>query len=141
MTENPLAGFLKELDEEALTEQARVEGLLESYRDNQDAANRFSKEAAALGAQIKQFLQLNPDVELYDEKANLSARLQTRRLPGHFFDFIAIRDGNTALLNRLIACGALTVNWEAAKAQGLDGELRRYEIPVGETTALQVVRK
>jgi hypothetical protein len=135
-----LEDLIQQVDAEELSEQARIEALLEPYRDSQDAANLYGKMAGEYGVQIKQYLQLNPEVELADSEHGLTARLQTRKLPGKKFDFIAIRDGNTSLLNRLIACGALTVNFDAAKAQGLEGELKRYEVPSGETTALIVTR-
>ncbi len=76
-SDNPLAGFLAELDAEGLKDQARIEDLLEPYRDNQDAATRFGNEAKKSGAKIKEWLALNPGLDLYDDKG-FHAYLQTR---------------------------------------------------------------
>ena len=106
-----------------------------------DAANAYEKVAKPLNERIKRYHQLNPDVELIDSEHGLIAMFVNRKLPGHKYDFVAIRDGNAGLLARLVAVGALRVDHDAAEAADLGGEVRRYEVPSGESVALIVVRK
>lgn len=138
---DPLAEYKAQDAAEALSDQARVEALLEPYRDSQDASNLYGKMAGEYGAQIKQWLALNPDIELMDQEHGLSAKLKTRKLPGHHYDLVAIIENNPALFARLVSTRALLVNHDAAVAMGLGGELKRYEEPAGETSTLEVKRK
>ena len=139
-SDNPLAGFLDDLDAEETAEQARIEALLEPYRDSRDASNLYGKMAGEYGEQIKSWMQLNPDVEVADPEHGLTARLQTRRLPGHFYDLVAIIENNPALFARLVSTRALRIDHAAALAADLGGEIKPYAIPSGETTALIVER-
>lgn len=138
---NPLADYLAQDAAEALSDQAHIEALLEPYRDSQDASNLYGKMAGEYGAQIKQWLQLNPDIELVDQEHGLSAKLKTRKLPGHKYDLVAIIENNPALFARLVSTRALLINHDVAVAVGLGGELKKYAEPSGETTALEVKRK
>ena len=136
-----LADLIKEVEAEGLVDQAGVEALLEPYRNNQDAANIYGKEAGKLGKIIKEWLALNPGLELADGEHGLVARLQTKKLPGHKYDLVAIRDNNPALFARLVATASLRIDHDAAVAADLGGEIKRYEIPIGETSALLVTRQ
>lgn len=138
---NELADFMASIAAEEDADQARIELLLEPYRNNQDAQNLYGKEAKALGARIKEWLALHPEVEeITDGEHGLTARLQTRRLPGHAYDLVAIIENNPALFARLVSTRALRIDHDLAIAAGLGGEVGRYEVPVGETAALIVSR-
>lgn len=138
MTLNDIA---KEIDAAEDADQQRIEALLEPYRANQDAALLYGKEAGALGKRIKEWLALHPDAELVDGEHGLTARLQTKKLPGHKYDLVAIIENNPALFARLVSTRALRIDHDAAIAADLGGEVKKYEIPAGETSALIVVRK
>ncbi len=136
---NELSGFMAELNAEETKDQARIEDLLEPYRDNQDAATRFGNEAKKSGKQIKEWLALNPGLDLYDDKG-FHAYLQTKRIAGHNYDLVAIIENNPALFARLVSTRSLTIDHDKAEASDLGGEIKKYEIPTGETSALQVKR-
>jgi hypothetical protein len=135
-----LTDLIAEVEAEGMVDQAGVEALLLPYRDNQDAAALYGKEAGRLGKIIKEWLVLNPGLDLADGEHGLVARLQTRKLPGHKYDLVAIIENNPALFARLISTRALRVDHDAAVAADLGGEVKKYEIPAGETSALLVVR-
>ena len=135
---NPLAGFLADLDTEEKQEEASIEKLLRPYHDNADASTAYGKTAAKDGKRIKEWLALNPGIDLYDD-TGLRAYLQTKRVAGHKFDLVAIIENNPALFDRLVSTRSLLVDYDKAVASDLGGELKRYEIPMGETSALQVV--
>lgn len=123
-------------------DQARIEALVEPYWSNQKAQNLYGKEAGALGKKIKEWFALHPDVdELVDGEHGLTARIQTRRLPGHKYDLVAIIENNPALFARLVSVRALSVDHDLAVAAGLSGEIKKYEIPAGESAALIVTRQ
>lgn len=138
MTLNDIAA---QIDAEELSRQAEVEALLEPYRDSQDASNLYGKMAADYGIQIKEYLQLNPDVELVDSEHGLTATLGTMKLPGYKYDLVAIIENNPTLWQRLVSTRSLSINHDVAKAQGLEGELKRYALPAGQTSRLIVRRK
>lgn len=141
MTADPLADYLAQDAAEALSDQARAEALLLPYRDNADAVHAYEKVVKPLRAQIMEYHQLNPDTELVDQEHGLVAKFVSRKLPGHKFDLVAIIENNPALFARLISVRALRVDYDAAIAADLGGEIKKYEVPAGETTALIVVRQ
>ena len=136
-----LADLIAEVEAEGMDDQASIEALLEPYRNNQDASLLYGKEAGKLGKRIKEWLALNPGLELVDGEHGLVATLQTKKLPGHKYDLVAIIENNPALFARLVSTRALQVDHDKAVAADLAGELKRYAIPVGETSALIVRRQ
>lgn len=137
-----LDDLIAQVDAEETAEQERIESLLEPYRNNQDAQNLYGKEAAKLGARLKEWLALHPEVEeIVDGEHGLVGRLQTRKLPGHRYDLVSIIENNPALFARLISVRALRVDHELAVAAGLGPEIKKYEVPAGETAALIVARQ
>lgn len=137
-----LDNLIAEVNAEEAADQARIEALVEPYWSNQKAQNLYGKEAGALGKKIKEWFALHPDVdELVDGEHGLTARIQNRRLPGHKYDLVAIIENNPALFARLVSVRALSIDHDLAIAAGLSGEIKKYEIPAGESAALIVVRK
>ncbi len=136
---NELSGFMAELDaeEDAATKEAtRNLKVYDVERSNEKEA-KDHKDAA--GSVIKGWFLTHPDeTELVDGEWQLRAFMQTRKLPGHRFDLVAIIENNPALFARLVSERALSVDYDKALASGLDGELKRYAMPSGETQALIV---
>ncbi len=134
-----LYDFIQELnaeDDAATKEATRNLKVYEVERSNEKEA-KDHKDAA--GSVIKGWFLTHPDeTELVDGEWQLVARMQTRRLPGHKYDLTAIIENNPGLLQRLISVRALVIDHDVAVAQGLEGEIKRYKMPSGETQALIV---
>ena len=142
MTNQELQSLFADVDAEESAERAQVEALLLPYRDAADASTLYSKSAQTYGATIKRWLEMHPDETLTDGEHGLTARLQSRRLPGQRWDLLAIRENNPALYHQLEMLGCLSVDAKAVAAHIDDlAGLKRYELPAGETSALIVVRR
>ncbi len=137
--DNPLSGFMAELNAEddlATKEATRNLKVYDVERSNEKEAKDHKN---AAGSVIKGWFLTHPDeTELVDGEWQLRAFMQTRKLPGHHYDAIAIRDNNPGLFARLAATGCLRIDHDVAVAQGLEAEIKRYKLPSGETQALIV---
>lgn len=139
MTDAPLAGFMAELDAEDQAQNLEAVKSIKQYdveRSNESQA-KAAKEMA--GLTLKEWFKTHPDeTELVDGEWQLKAFMQTRKLPGHKYDLTAIIENNPALFARLVSTRALLIDHDVAVAQGLEGEIKKYKLPSGETQALQV---
>lgn len=93
------------------------------------------------GARLKEYLAAHPGERPYDEETQHEAFLQTKRTAGGY-DVVSMPDG---LILWAARHGCLQVDAKALDAlegkfiEGLD--MKKFALPGGETTSLQVVRK
>lgn len=124
--------------EEAQADRKAIENIkrYDVERANEQQA-KAQKDAA--GNVIKDYLRTHPEVtELVDGEWGLRAFMETRRSKGHKYDLVAIIENNPKLWERIVSVRALTLDHDIAEANGLGDEIKRYELPNGETQALQV---
>lgn len=135
-----LERIIADVNAEEAEARSLMAGLLWLYDKARTDESLAKADKNNLGDKLKAFLQLNPELRLWDGERGYEAFLQERRVPGHTYDHVAIRENNPALWERLIAANCLRIDHAAAVAAGLYGDAKRYEVPAGTTTALQVVK-
>ena len=136
---NPLAGMIAAVEDEELAGRRAAVGAIKPYaveRDNESTA-KAAKDGH--GLVLREFFKSHPnDLELADGEWGLKAYMGTRKLPGHKYDLVSIIENNPALFARLVSVRALLIDYDVAVKQGLESEIKRYEVPSGETQALIV---
>jgi hypothetical protein len=137
--ENPLAGFMAELEDEDVEARRNAVANIKQYdteRTNETTA-KAAKDTA--GQVLREFFKTHPDeTELVDGEWGLRAYMETRRSKGHSYDLVSIIENHPSLFARLVSVRALQIDHDLAVAAGLTSEIERYELPHGETQALQV---
>lgn len=142
MTEQTIAEISAAIEQEIEADEASLVGMLADYCSARatEADGKFVKEK--LGALFKNFLERHPDQVLFDGEHEITARLQSRALPGRGCDLNAVYDGARPLFEQLLRNGCLKVDMTAIKTAGaLVGGIEHYLAPAGTTTALIVEEK
>lgn len=134
-----LARLIAETEEEEAQADRDAIASIKAYDVARANRDQGAEDMKAPGEVLRNYFRSHPDErELVDGEWNLRAYMETRRSKGHKYDLVAIIENNPALWERLVSVRALTLDHDIAEANGLGDEIKRYELPNGETQALQV---
>lgn len=134
-----LENFIDQVDAEE--NAARLDAIkavkqYDTARTN-EAYDKAQKDQA--GNVLREWFKTHPEeTELVDGEWGLRAWMETRRTGTRKFDLTSIIENNPSLFARLVSVRALQIDYDVAEAQGLADEVKRYEMPSGESQALQV---
>lgn len=131
--------LIADVDAEEAQADRKAIAAIKAYDVERANEQQAKAQKDAHGNTLRDWFRTHPEeMELVDGEWGLRAFMETRRHGGHKYDLVAIIENNPALWTRLVSVRALTLDHDIAEANGLADEIKRYELPNGETQALQV---